>query len=291
MTMDDFWRQLAESAGLGSAESAVPIGGGCINEGWRLSAGGRSWFVKCHEAARLAMFEAEYEGLRDLRAAAGVRVPAPVATGTTEDRAWLVTEWLDLAGSPDEAMLGEHLARQHDHTADRFGWHRDNTIGLTPQINGWTSNWADFWRDRRLAPQVEMAREKGLSGFDAEGLFAASDRILADHPARPGLLHGDLWGGNRAALADGTPVIFDPATYYGDGEADIAMTELFGRFGADFYAAYDAVRPRPPGYAVRRDLYNLYHVLNHFNMFGGGYGGQAVSLADRLIGEAGAGNL
>lgn len=287
MSVDGFWQQLAEAAGLGRAENASPVGGGCINEGWRLAAGGRSWFVKCHDAGRLDMFEAEHEGLRELQAAGGVRVPAPVAAGTTEARAWLVTEWLDLGGSPDEAALGERLAVQHEHTADEYGWHRDNTIGLTSQANGWMASWAGFWRERRLAPQIEIASAKGLSGIDTEALFAASDRILADHPARPGLLHGDLWGGNRAALSDGTPVIFDPATYYGDGEADLAMTELFGRFGADFYAAYDAVRPRPAGYALRRDLYNLYHVLNHFNMFGGGYGGHAVRMADRLISEAG----
>ena len=172
----------------------------------------------------------------------------------------------------------------HRVTATRVGWHRDNTIGATPQINTPGADWIAFWRQHRLGFQLRLAGENGHRGR----LLTQGERLLEQLPVffsgyepRPSLLHGDLWSGNAAFMRDGTPVIFDPAVYYGDREADIAMTELFGGFSAEFYRAYDETDPRDPGYATRKLLYNLYHVLNHLNLFGGGYRAQA----ERVIGE------
>ena len=188
-------------------------------------------------------------------------------------------EWLPLSsdglGREAGAKLGEHLAAMHRATADRFGWTRDNTIGSTPQSNTQEQSWIDFWREHRLRPQLELAATKRLSRRDCrssgERLLEQMPALFSGHRLRPSLLHGDLWGGNAAATHDGTPVIFDPAVYYGDREADLAMTELFGGFPSSFYAAYRAACAVVCRLCVRRELYNLYHVLNHLNLFGGAY--------------------
>jgi len=190
-----------------------------------------------------------------------------------------------MPGATDE-LLGRQLAALHRVTHTRFGWHRDNTIGSTPQINTQKNDWVTFYREQRLRYQLELAAENGYGGSlqrRGEQLLERLPAFFISYRPRPSLLHGDLWGGNHAALTDGTPVIFDPAVYYGDREADLAMTELFGGFGSGFYSAYRAAWPLDPGYRVRKDLYNLYHVLNHLNLFGGGYRGQAEQMVDRLL--------
>ena len=171
-------------------------------------------------------------------------------------------------------------------TAPRFGWHRDNTIGATPQSNAWTDDWARFFAERRLGYQLDLALEQGHSGQLIERgrrLCAPLDALLLDHRPVPSLLHGDLWGGNWAADESGQPVVFDPAIYFGDREADLAMTRLFGGFGRAFYDAYQSAWPLEAGADLRFDLYNLYHVLNHLNLFGGGYRGQAETLIEQLL--------
>jgi protein-ribulosamine 3-kinase len=264
------------------------LGGGCINAVHRISDGERRFLLKTNRAALAEMFAAEAEALAALAAAGGVRVPQPVAHGVTAGEAYLVLEYLELGGAGDLATLGSQLAAQHRVTAARFGWHRDNFIGATPQANGWVDEWVPFWRDRRLAPQLERAGRNGIGRGavrDGEALMARLPALFGGYRPLPSLLHGDLWSGNAATLRDGTPVVFDPATYYGDRETDIAMTELFGGFGGRFHAAYDEAWPLDAGYPVRKTLYNLYHVLNHFNLFGGGYGGQAAGLIGRLLSE------
>jgi fructosamine-3-kinase len=159
------------------------------------------------------------------------------------------------------------LANAHRRPGPRFGWSRDNYIGSTPQANAWCDDWAEFWRDRRLRPQLELAASKG---FDVE---MPSLHLLENHEPQPSLLHGDLWSGNAGFTAQG-PVVFDPAVYYGDREADLAMTELFGGFPREFYDAYRKEWPVDEGYARRKHLYNLYHLLNHLNLFGAGYLGR-----------------
>lgn len=265
-------------------------GGGCINSARVLEGSdGRRFFVKTNHARRLAMFEAEAEGLEAMLATGTVRVPRPICHGTSGDEAWLVLEYLDIGGRGSAAELGRRLAALHSHTWDRYGWHRDNTIGSTPQVNTPCADWVEFYRTRRLGHQYALAARHGAPRrlLDrGERLMAGLAGFFAGHRPAPSLLHGDLWGGNYG-FAHGEPVIFDPAVYYGDREADLAMTELFGGFPADFQAAYREAWPLDAGYGVRRQLYNLYHVLNHFNLFGGGYLGQAERMTERLLAHLG----
>lgn len=231
------------------------------------------------------MFEAESEGLTEIAGTQSVRVPQPVCAGRADGSAYLVLEHLDLegAGARDFEQLGHELAQMHRATRKQFGWQRDNTIGSTPQVNTPANDWIEFWRQHRLGFQLKLAGDRNLMN-KGERLMAELGKFFRDYHPAPSLLHGDLWGGNVAACG-GRPVIFDPAVYYGDREADLAMTELFGGFSARFYRAYDEAWPLDAGYKTRKTLYNLYHVLNHFNLFGGGYGAQAGRMLDSLLSE------
>jgi fructosamine-3-kinase len=262
--------------------------GGDISEAFVLADGARRFFAKTQPASRLDLFEAEAAGLAELAAAHAVRVPAVVALGTAAGRAYLVLEHLPLGGRGDAALLGRQLAAQHRVTAARYGGARDNWIGATPQPNGWLDDWITFWRERRLGFQLQLAAQNGYGGAlqrDGEALMARLEDFFVGYVPQPSLLHGDLWGGNHGFIEDGTPVIFDPAGYHGDRECDLAMSELFGGFAPGFYAAYREAWPLDAGYAVRKTLYNLYHILNHANMFGGGYAGQAQRMAGQLLAE------
>lgn len=264
------------------------VHGGCINESYRWESRSGALFVKIAPVERLPMFEAEAEGLQDLARAKAVRVPRVIALGLTEDSSFLALEWVDLVGSvaTASARLGEQLARQHRMVAEQFGWHRDNTIGSTPQVNTRTDDWLTFFRDHRLAYQLDLAALNGYRGrLQDHGalLLERLDTMFEHHRPQASLLHGDLWGGNFGVDASGTPVIFDPAVYYGDREADLAMTRLFGGFPAAFYSAYEKAWPLPQAARDRVPLYNLYHVLNHLNLFGSGYLAQAESLMARLL--------
>jgi len=280
---------LEAATGLEFGAGPVPLGAGggvALCQRWEGTAG--PVFVKVAPLALEAALEAEADGLRDLAAAQAVRVPAVLGSGVAGDRAFLALEWIDFgaARAGTEARLGERLARLHRATAARFGWHRANTLGATPQHNAWSADWADFFARQRLGFQLELAERSGHGGRWLERGRELCERLpayFAGHAPQPSLLHGDLWGGNWAADASGAPVIFDPATYFGDREADLAMTQLFGGFGRDFYAAYEAAWPLDRGANARRDLYNLYHVLNHLNLFGGGYRAQAERMIERLL--------
>lgn len=265
------------------------IGGGCINEAHHLlGRDGRDYFVKLNAADKLEVLIAESAGLTEIAAIRTVRVPRPVIHGRCGARAFLVLEYLELSGRGSEAQLGEQLARLHHVSAQGFGFAQGNFIGTTPQQNGWTQDWVAFWRENRLGFQLKLAAQHGYGGrlqALGEKLQEALPAFFNGYTPQSSLLHGDLWGGNHGYLRDGVPVIFDPAAYYGDRECDLAMTELFGGYGADFYAAYRAAWPMDAGYAVRRDLYNLYHVLNHANLFGGGYARQAEQVMQRLLTE------
>ena len=293
--MKDFESELAAAIShatgtpfaIGRSEAAH---GGDISQSFRVSDGTRSYFIKTQNADRLAMFETEAAGLSALAAAHAVRVPLVVCLGVAAGRAYLVLEHLAFGSRGDAARLGRELARQHRVSARRFGAERDNWIGSTPQPNGWMDDWVAFWRERRLGFQLRLAAQNGYGGVltrDGEALLGRLDDFFTTYRPTPALLHGDLWGGNHGFLADGSPVIFDPASYFGDRECDLAMSELFGGFDPAFFAAYREAWPLDPGYAVRRTLYNLYHVLNHANMFGGGYAGQARQMIARLLAELG----
>lgn len=288
------WLAIARHISLASGQpfqirSNRAVGGGCINSAGVLGDGTRRYFVKLNAAARLGMFEAEAEGLTALAAPGAIRVPRPLCTGIAGGESYLVMEALDLGGRLDGVRAGRLLAQLHRSCADRFGWQRDNTIGSTPQRNTPCADWVEFWRRQRLGPQLELAVANGYGGSlgrSGERLLGCLEALIGYGPPAS-LLHGDLWGGNIGALPGGEPVIFDPAVYHGDRETDLAMTELFGGFGAEFQAAYREVWPLAPGYATRKVLYNLYHVLNHLNLFGGGYLAQARGMIERLLAEAG----
>jgi protein-ribulosamine 3-kinase len=280
------------------------VGGGCIHKALRVDGTAGPLMLKVNTADRLAMFEAEVDGLDALRETRAVSVPRVLACGLAEQFAFLALEWLDLARATAESdrILGRQLARMHRSTGAEagvaYGWHRDNFIGTTPQPNkrapaktgargrshaGWAlaadtsferGAWSAFVREARLGFQLQLAVRKALPADIAEAcerLLAGLDKLFGDHDPAPSLLHGDLWSGNRGADRSGNPYVFDPAVYRGDREVDIAMTRLFGGFSDAFHAAYEAEYPLPDGAAQRVDIYNLYHLLNHYNLFGEGY--------------------
>lgn len=295
-----------EELGLGSrVVRAHPVGGGCINQGTRVeTAAGHTVFLKWNTEAPAGMFAAEVDGLAALRAVAGVRTPEPLAHGAC----WLLLEHVETGRERTDtpAALGRMLAALHAGgegsrlgpgigagpaarplTPGRhvpFGWPRDNWIGSLPQANPLTDDWGEFWRDRRIAPQLARARRLGHLKD------AALDRVLDVLPGAladvtlPELVHGDLWGGNWLRDARGEPVLIDPAVYRGHGEVDLAMSELFGGFPRAFYDAYHEVRRRSREYAAyRRDLYQLYYLLVHVNLFGSSYEAGARRAAERVL--------
>jgi protein-ribulosamine 3-kinase len=291
--MNAFEQELAAVIGEATGEPFAPSGsqamhGGDISEAFTLADGARTFFVKTQPASRLGLFETEAAGLVELAAAKAVRVPQVICHGSAASRAYLVLEYLPLGSRGNAALLGRQLAQQHRVTAMRFGDARDNWIGSTPQPNGWLGDWVEFWRIHRLGFQLKLAAQNGYGGAlqrDGEVLMARLDDFFGGYRPQPSLLHGDLWSGNHGFLQDGMPVIFDPAVYHGDRECDLAMSELFGGFAPAFYSGYGEAWPLDAGYAVRRTLYNLYHILNHANMFGGGYAGQAQRMASQLLAE------
>lgn len=249
-------------------------------------------FRKVLPAEQIARLDAEVDGLAALRATGTVRVPENVGAGETASEAWLELEFLELALLDRDAggRLGEQLAALHRcyEANDLYGWPRDNFIGATPQSNQSHRNWAGFFAAERLRPQLALASQHGMEHTlrdKGERIAENLSAFFLDYRPAPSLLHGDLWSGNAGMLPDGTPVIFDPAVYRGDRETDLAMAELFGGFPESFYATYRQAWPLDPGYETRKTLYNLYHVLNHFNMFGAGYLGQARRMIDKLTAE------
>jgi len=262
-----------------------PLGGGCIHHGTRIDTdSGATLFLKWNHDVPAGMFEAEAEGLRALRAVSGVRAPEPIAMGGT----WLVLEHVQTAPPFRDtgARLGCMLAALHDAGATSFGWPTDNWIGSLPQANAAAPTWAEFWRDRRLRPQLERARARGhLHDAAFDSVLDALPSALAD-VTEPNLLHGDLWSGNWLVSDGGEPVLIDPAVYFGHGEVDLAMSELFGGFERSFYDAYADARGVSPEYrAYRRDLYQLYYLLVHVNLFGASYEAGARAAAQRVMSE------
>lgn len=291
MDWNDLSQQISASTGQPfHYERHSSIGGGCINDAYRIEGSGQHYFVKTNTADRLDMFIAEAEGLQAMAEADAIKVPRPICYGVSGGQAWLVMELLKMGGGGRDVMsrFGQQLAGLHRHTQERFGWQRDNTIGSTHQPNTLSEDWLHFWHEQRLGFQLELATQHGgaRSLLDkGEQLLARQADLFTDYQPVASALHGDLWSGNYAILDSGEPVIFDPAFYFGDREADLAMTELFGGFSGDFYAAYNEAWQLDAGYQVRKTFYNLYHILNHFNLFGGGYGSQAESMLDRLLSE------
>lgn len=274
-------------------EGVEPVGGGCINNGARIrTESDGELFLKWNAEAPADMFAAEADGLRALRAVGALRVPRPVAWSQNGLGAcWLLLEYVPSGRTtPDTpARLARGLAEIHASSVDRtFGWHCDNYIGSLPQTNAAGTSWADFWRERRIVPQLETARRRG---YVPDPML---DRLVDLIPSaledvdRPELLHGDLWSGNWFATDRGEPVLIDPAVYRGHGEVDLAMSELFGGFGAAFYDEYAEIHGITEAYrAYRKDLYQLYYLLVHVNLFGRSYEAGSLAAARRVVAALG----
>ena len=286
------WKQISTAIGHATnthfeLAHATPVAGGSINQSWRIEDhNNKYYFVKLNDSNKLGMFEAEQAGLKALASTKTIRVPEVIAYGVTSQHAYLILEFLDMRSRGNARLMGEQLAALHRCHADRFGFDQNNTLGETLQPNDWSSDWISFWREQRLGFQLDLATSNGYGGniqkLGHELMGRLSELFDGYHPL-PSLLHGDLWGGNLAFVTNGEPVIFDPAPYYGDRETDIAMTELFGGFSQEFYEGYRSSGPLDTGYASRKTLYNLYHILNHANMFGGGYAQQAEGMMQYLL--------
>lgn len=264
------------------------VGGGSINSAYHLQSGEHDYFIKINQPHLASMFEAEARGMEEMRELNCIRIPEIICHGQADGHSYIVLEYIELTNLRGQSAqsLGKQLAQMHRHSQDFFGWHINNTIGSTPQSNDREHNWLSFWQQHRLNAQLGFAAKNGFTGqlqIRGQQLVEHLPEFFEDYRPTASLLHGDLWSGNAASDPQGNPVIFDPACYYGDREADIAMTELFGGFGSDFYAAYQAEYPLDSGYETRKTLYNLYHILNHLNLFGGGYLNQSESMIEQLL--------
>jgi len=280
---------VADTVGRIDPDQIEIAGGGSTNRSYRLTTlSGGVYLLKTNILAALEMFEAEREGLEVLRRADAIRVPEPIQVSAAGDMSFLLLEHIEFGHKTVAATqaCGYALAALHRQLKPQFGWHRDNTIGSTPQINTREDDWVGFLRDARLGYQLELAAANNIDvSIQAAGqqLLEKLPEYFSDYTPAASLLHGDLWGGNWGATFAEEPVIFDPAPYYGDRETDLAMTKLFGGFGPKFYSAYNEAWPLDAGFQQRCDLYNLYHILNHYNLFGGGYQHQVSELLDKLL--------
>ncbi|MEL6929201.1 MAG: fructosamine kinase family protein [Cyanobacteria bacterium J06600_6] len=302
------WTEITQKISQATGQSFTiaerhSLSGGCINQGYRVKSQQAEYFVKLNDAAKAEMFVAEALGLKQMSATQTIAVPQAICWGTAGSSSYIVLQWLDLSGrsgaarswgSPPLATasrsdrgwqeMGRQLAEMHRQGISiKFGWEMNNTIGSTPQINSWNESWADFFAEQRIGYQLKLAQRRGGSFPDRNQVVEAVRKKLSAHQPQASLVHGDLWSGNAAIGSNNSPVIFDPATYYGDRETDLAMTELFGGFPRAFYSGYNAAWQLDAGYRERKNIYNLYHILNHFNLFGGGYGSQALRIIEQLI--------
>lgn len=273
--------ELARALG-GAVTGARPIGGGDINDAWRVEAGDRAVFVKTNDGADPEMFLREAEGLAWLAEAKALRVPAVLAVSS----AFLALELIEPARrAPDFAdRLGRGLAALHRFGAEGFGWREDNFIGSLPQDNGREEDWPTFYARRRLEPQLRMAADRGRTSPEMRRGFSrlfARMRELVGPSEPPARLHGDLWGGNCHVDEHGAPVLIDPAVYGGHREMDLAMMQLFGGFSERVFAAYDEAYPLAEGWRERVPLYQLYPLMVHVNLFGGGYAASVERVLSR----------
>ena len=284
---------LRRALGLDASDpiDARPVGGGCINHGARVQTPSGPFFLKWNADAGHRFFRVEAEGLAALAATETVRTPGVVARSGADDPVpWLLLEWIapGRAGHASWARLGRELAALHRGGADdtgRWGWPGDNVIGSLPQPNGWADDWGDFWARRRILPLARDLHTRGAISPRQLGVIErAADRAghllgpasIADGPS---LLHGDLWSGNVLFARGDHPVLIDPAVYIGHREVDLAMCRLFGGFPPRFYAAYAEAWPLNPGHEDRLALYQLYPLLVHARLFGGGYVPSALRAA------------
>ena len=287
--IDSVLEQMAAAGwGAGKFMGLETVAGG-IHDAHRMRFERADVFLKTTRLESAARLASEAFSLARLRESATLLLPEPLLHGLAGEMSWLAIRWLDLfPASPDaQRRLGALLADMHRCEADRYGWPQNNHIGTNSQLNGWSDDWGAFFVQQRLEPQLRLAERQARGEWLQRGfrLLERVPQLLGSHRPEASLLHGDLWSGNIAMRRDGEPVVYDPAAWFGDRETDIAMTELFGGFTPDFYSAYNDAWPLDAGYEQRRPLYQLYHVLNHVNMFGGGYERQAARMIDELLAD------
>lgn len=268
----------------GNITSAESLGGGCIHKAQLIQTdSGFRFFLKQNSQTASELFEKESRGLKALKIPGGPVLPEVFLVGIN----YLMLEDLQPKSRCQNfwQVFGKQLAQVHNQVNELFGFQENNYIGSTPQINTWMKNGHDFFRDQRLIPQLRMAQEQNLlTSRDIRNLKSVMAKLPELIPEQPAsLLHGDLWSGNLITDKRGMPAIIDPAVYYGWAEADLAMTDLFGSYPTAFYCAYTEVRPLDPGYRDRFEIYNLYHLLNHLNLFGQGYLSQVRMILAQYI--------
>ncbi|WP_018693579.1 fructosamine kinase family protein [Algicola sagamiensis] len=284
------WHAVAEqiSDALGTTftiEDKQAIGGGDINLSYVISSRHETLFIKINQKSFFEAFETEMFSLHELELSDTIRVPEVLCTGTTLDKSFLVMEYIPLEPHSDIGWgeAGEMLAELHAiHEQECFGLDEENYIGTNLQPNGWHKKWCIFFAEQRIGWMLQILEEKGHSFGDIEEIIGVIKHYLGHHKPKPSLLHGDLWRGN-IGFHENEPVFYDPSSYYGDAEADIAMTELFGPFPPQFYQGYYATFPKSSGYELRRNIYNLYHLLNHAILFRGQYVHEAGNIIKQLM--------
>jgi fructosamine-3-kinase len=261
--------------------------GGCINSAGKLETTAGRYFVKWNNSNNFpGMFEKEMKGLSLLASKNAIRIPIPISTGHSENQSYIIMEWIEKSARNNDywEKLGEQLAALHQQVNVSYGLDHDNYIGSLPQVNSFTENWIDFFIESRLEVQIRKAIGSGkISNSHVHSfhqLYKLLPELLANEP--PSLLHGDLWSGNLMTDDKGQPALIDPAVYYGNREVEIAFTRLFGGFDNKFYTTYNTVWPLSPGFEVRQDIYNLYPLLVHVNLFGGGYLSQVENILNRF---------
>lgn len=280
--------RLKNSEGGVIIKNFTAASGGCINNGGQLSTSAGDFFLKWNSAARFpGMFKVEADGLKTLYSARSVKIPEVVAFGEGESYAWILMEYIEGAAKKVGYWqeLGYQLASLHRNSADSYGLAHNNYIGSLPQNNQYLDNWVEFLISRRYEPMVKRALNNGeIEKEDAanfEKLYGKLKNLLVHEP--PSLLHGDLWSGNLIVDSKGSPALIDPAVYYGNREIEIAFTKLFGGFDRQFYTTYQEEWPLEDGYNDRFDIYNLYPLMVHVNLFGGGYLSQVKSIIKRFV--------
>ncbi|RMH12293.1 MAG: fructosamine kinase family protein [Gammaproteobacteria bacterium] len=291
--LPDIIDQVCQSLNCSQQNTQIfPKHGGSIHSAFHIRTHNTDFFLKTNHKHCQHMFSCEVNALKALSACTALKIPQPILVGSISSTSFLAMEYIPMqphTSASSWKRFGSALAELHKMTQDSFGWHEDNYIGSTKQPNGFHDDWCDFLRENRLNHQLKLA----ISNHLPERITRQC-RKLVDHledffdrasPVSPSLLHGDLWSGNQAADPFGQPVIFDPATYFGDREADLAMTELFGGFDMSFYESYQENWPLEEGYHRRKHLYNLYHLLNHFNLFGSSYLTRIEQVVSHLLTE------
>lgn len=280
--------------------SCQPTSGGCINRADSVElVDGRKFFVKSHSnlesQSTAGLFTTELAGLVRLSRGSPIRVPKVIGYAAPQTQEggnhFLVLEWIPTSSPTPSAwkLLGAQLAGQHASSSERFGLDEDNFIGKTPQPNAWHESWPDFFATQRLGFQLELVEANRLGSAE---LLRLGDQLRCNLPSyirsdeQPALLHGDLWSGNVVFDMHGRPVVFDPAVYYGNREAELALPTLFGGFPPKFWESYQRSWPLPSGWERRLEIYKLYHLLNHLNLFGSGYSQQCMQILRNILDNA-----